>query len=81
PVDLVSDLAMSHFNSFLGSTDPLESGLFTLKPLRAEPIQLSIVHGRQGITLENRSGPRRSSSKNEVEAQTQEDVWTKIFGI
>ncbi|MCI47331.1 hypothetical protein A2U01_0068572, partial [Trifolium medium] len=26
-------------------------------------------YGRQGITVENRSGLRRSSSKNEVEAQ------------
>ncbi|CAJ2673011.1 unnamed protein product [Trifolium pratense] len=46
------------------STDPLESGLFTLKSSRAEPDQLSIVYGKQGITVENRSGPRRSGSKN-----------------
>ncbi|PNX64284.1 hypothetical protein L195_g062041, partial [Trifolium pratense] len=39
----------------------LESGLFTLKPLRAEPDQLSIAYGRQGSTVENRSGTRRSS--------------------
>jgi hypothetical protein len=51
--------------------DPLESGLFTLKSSRAESDQLSIVYGRQGITVENRSGPRRSSSKYRVEARIQ----------
>ncbi|MCI79633.1 hypothetical protein A2U01_0100904, partial [Trifolium medium] len=60
---------------------PLESELFTLKPLHAEPVQLSIVYGRQGITVENRSGPRRSSSKNGVEAQTRMEVRTKVLGI
>ncbi|MCI98315.1 hypothetical protein A2U01_0119618, partial [Trifolium medium] len=33
-----------------------------------EPDQLSVVYGRQGITVENRSRPRRSSSKNAVGA-------------
>jgi hypothetical protein len=47
----------------------LESGLFTLKPSHAEPVQLSIVHGRQGITVENRRGPRWSSKKIVVEVQ------------
>jgi hypothetical protein len=42
----------------------LESGLFTLKSSRAEPDQLSIVYGRQGITVKNRSVPRRSRSAN-----------------
>ncbi|PNX87837.1 hypothetical protein L195_g043934, partial [Trifolium pratense] len=49
------------------SVDPLEFGLFTLKSSRAEPDQLSIVYGRQGITVENRSGPSKSSNKNAVE--------------
>ncbi|PNX62799.1 hypothetical protein L195_g061319, partial [Trifolium pratense] len=43
-----------------------------------EPDQLSIVYGRQGITVENRSGPRRSRSKNMVEAQTHKEVRAKI---
>jgi hypothetical protein len=60
---------MSHYNSFLSSTDPFESEIFTLKPSRAEPVQLNIVHGRQGITVESQSGPMRSSSKIIVEVQ------------
>ncbi|MCI63638.1 hypothetical protein A2U01_0084895, partial [Trifolium medium] len=59
---------------------PLESGLFTLKSSCAEPVQLSIVHGRQSITVENRSGPRRSNSKNGAEAQTQMEVRAKTLG-
>jgi hypothetical protein len=51
-VDTVLYLDMSHYNAFLSSTDRLESGLFTLKSSRAEPVQLSIVHG------ENQSGPK-----------------------
>ncbi|MCI82448.1 hypothetical protein A2U01_0103722, partial [Trifolium medium] len=35
--------------------------------------------GRQGITVENRSGPRRSSSKNRVEAQTRMEVRAKTL--
>ncbi|PNX71288.1 hypothetical protein L195_g027163 [Trifolium pratense] len=58
--------------------DPLESELFTLKSLCAEPDQLGIVYGRQGITVENRSGPRRSRSKNMVEALTHKEVRAKI---
>jgi hypothetical protein len=58
---------MSHYNSIPRSTDPSMSGPFTLKSTRAEPDQLSIVYGRQGTTVENQSGPRRSSSKSAVE--------------
>ncbi|MCI02767.1 hypothetical protein A2U01_0023801 [Trifolium medium] len=41
---------------------PLESRLFTLKSSRTEPDQLSVVYGRQSITVENRSGPWRSGA-------------------
>jgi hypothetical protein len=44
----------------ISSTDPLESRLFTLKSSHTEPSQLS----------ENRSGPRRWSSENEIGART-----------
>ncbi|MCI69647.1 hypothetical protein A2U01_0090910, partial [Trifolium medium] len=44
-----------------------------------EPVQLSIVYGRQGITVENRSGSRRSSSNNGVEVQTRMKVRAKTL--
>ena len=59
------------------STDPLESGLFTLKSSRTESDQLSVACDRQGITVENQIGPRRSGGKKEVEAQTWTEVWWK----
>ena len=77
-VDLVSDLAMSHYNPSLSSTDPLESGLFTLKLSHAESDQLSIVHGRQGITVENRSGPGWLSKKIVVEMQFRSNHWREF---
>lgn len=61
--------------------EPLESGLFTLKSSRDESDQLSIVYGRQGITVENRSGSGRSSSKYGVEARIQKLLWTMILII
>ncbi|MCI63014.1 hypothetical protein A2U01_0084271, partial [Trifolium medium] len=40
------------------------------------------VYGRQGITVENRSGPRRSSSKDALEAQTRmEDFWKLMLEL
>ncbi|PNX56609.1 hypothetical protein L195_g049968 [Trifolium pratense] len=54
--------------------DPLESGLFTLKSSCIESNQLSVAYGRQGTTVENRSGPRRSCSKSAVEAWGQKEM-------